>query len=139
MLYKLVQDDAIISKKEKFGIADVRRISKEKMGITAKMRADMLKGVDVELNAYRHLWEAADSMGRMPKQEESRKSKKDNDDIVYNARVTELSARLENVGIQMNEARSYARQAIAAYPNEDNQDVLFGYALALHKASQKNE
>ena len=99
----------------------------------------MLKGVDVELNAYRYLWEAADSMGRMPKQEESRKSKKDNDDIVYNARVTELSARLENVGIQMNEARSYARQAIAAYPNEDNQDVLFGYALALHKASQKNE
>ena len=35
-LYKVVQDDAIISQKEKFGITDVRRISREKMGITAK-------------------------------------------------------------------------------------------------------
>jgi hypothetical protein len=139
MLYKLVQDDAIISRKEKFGVADVRRVSKEKMGITAKMRGDMLAGVDVELNAYRHLWEAADSMGRMQDLAGSRKSKKDTDGKDYNASVTELSARLETMGIPMNEARSYARQAIAAYPNDDNQDVLFGYAMALYKATKKSE
>ena len=83
MLYKLVQDDAIISRKEKFGVRDVWHIFKEKMGITANMRNAMLKGVDVELNEYRHLWEAADSMGKMPSQEDNRKSKKDNNDKEY--------------------------------------------------------
>ena len=139
MLYKLVQDDAIISRKEKFGVRDVRRISKEKMGITANMRNAMLKGVDVELNEYRHLWEAADSMGKMPGQEDNRKSKKDTNDKEYNTRVTNLSTRLVTAGIPMIQARTYARQAIAAYPNDDNQDVLFGYAMALHKAAEKQE
>ncbi len=137
MLYKLVQDDAIISKKEKFDIDDVKRVSKEKMGITAKMRANMLAGVDVELNAYRHLWEATGSMGQMP---DSDRQKKENGKSVeedYNELVTELSIRLEKAGIPMNEARSYARQAIAAYPNNENLDMLFGYAMALCSSERK--
>ena len=137
MLYKLVQDDAIISRKEKFGITDVRRVSKEKMGMTAKKRKDMLAGVDVELNLYRHLWEAADSMGKMPNQERSGEGKKDTSGDDYNSRVAELSTRLEGAGLAVNEARSYARQAIAAYPSGQSIDVLFGYAMALHKATQE--
>ena len=72
-LYKVVQDDAIISQKEKFGITDVRRVSKEKMGITAKMRSDMLAGIDVELNTYQHLWEAAPVWSGYPRQKKTQK------------------------------------------------------------------
>ena len=133
LLYKLVQDDAIISRKEEFKAADVKRISKEKMGITAKMRKDMLAGVDVEFNSYRHMWEAVSNMGRMSTQEESTKKHNDGDD--FNIVVTELSTRLEKNGIPVNEARAYARQAIAAYPTDQNMDVLFGYAMALYKAT----
>ena len=135
MLYKLVQDDAIISKKEKFDINDVTRVSKEKMGITTKMRGDMLAGVDIELNTYRHLWEAADSnSGPVPILEQKQGSRGTAASEEYNAIVTELSIRLEKAGISINEARSYARQAIAAYPDDQNQDVLFGYAMALLRA-----
>ena len=138
-LYKVVQDDAIISQKERFGIADVRRVSREKMGITAKMRSDMLAGIDVELNAYQHLWETAARMDRMP---DSVKSKEASQNVAgedYNTLVTEISSKLEQVGISINEARSFARQAIGAYPGEHTVDILFGYAMALHKATGKTE
>lgn len=128
MLYKLVQDDAIVSKREKFGVTDVRRIAKEKMGITAKMRRDMLAGVDVELNTYRHLWEAAEIVDYMPSPQDKRV---DISGEKYNIKVAEIAVRLEKMGIPINDARSYARQAIAAYPNENNIDVLWGYAMAL--------
>lgn len=139
MLYKLVQDDAIISKKEAFEVADVKRVSKEKMGITAKMRKDMLAGVDVELNAYRYLWEAADNANWMPTPENSTGRKNESVNQEYNALVTKISVKLEKAGITINEARSYARQAIAAYPNEQNIDILFGYATALHKAALQKQ
>ena len=138
-LYKVVQDDAIISQKERFGIADVKRVSKEKMGITAKMRNDMLAGTDVELNAYQHLWEAAAKTERMPVPENSKENKGNVIGDEYNVMVTEISARLERSGVPINGARSYARQAIAAYPDNGNMDVLFGYAIALYKASTKTE
>ena len=137
MLYKLVQDDAIISKKEKFSVADVKRVANEKMGITAKMRRDMLAGVDVELNAYCHLWDAADILGKMPTLEKNKAGDKADAEDGYNAIVAEIAARLEKSGIPMNDARSYARQAIAAYPNDQNMDVLFGYAIALYNATIK--
>ena len=138
-LYKVVQDDAIISQKEKFGITDVRRISREKMGITAKMRSNMLAGIDVELNAYQHLWEAATSMDRLPDPKKSKETRHDTFGEDYNTMVTEISSRLEQAGVSINEARSYARQAIGAYPDDHNIDILFGYAMALYKATAKPE
>ena len=47
----------------------------------------------------------------------------------YNTLVTEISSKLEQVGISINEARSFARQAIGAYPGELTVDILFGYAI----------
>ena len=138
-LYKVVQDDAIISQKEKFGITDVRRISREKMGITAKMRSNMLAGIDVELNAYQHLWEAATSMDRLPDPKKSKETRHYTFGEDYNTMVTEISSRLEQAGVSINEARSYARQAIGAYPDDHNIDILYGYAMALYKATAKPE
>ena len=136
MLYKLVQDEAIISRKETFTVADVKRVAKEKMGITSKMRKDMISGVDVELNTYRHLWSAASNINRFQSQEMDNNPKNNKTGNTFNELVTELSQKLEDADIPMNKSRVYARQAIGAYPNESNIDVLFGYALELHKAAQ---
>jgi hypothetical protein len=129
-LYKLVQDDAIISRNETFTAADVRRVAGDKMGITAKMRRDMLNGVDVELNRYRHLWSAGVIV-------ETDQAKPDNSDdktgSLYSKKMLELTAKLEAGGIDMASSRSYARQAIAAYPNEVDINVLYGYAMELQR------
>ena len=133
-LYKAVQDEAIINKSEMFSVSDVKRIAKEKMGITSKMRKDMLAGVDLELNAYNHLWE-------LPQDIENSNMSNDKSGVStfpaedYNLIVQELSQKLISKGIPMNESRAYARQAVAAYPAEKNMDILFGYAIALAKAA----
>lgn len=133
-LYKIVQDEAIISKKETFNIADVKRVSKDKMGLTANMRKNMLAGVDVELNAYKRLWDVRTMTG-MP----DSTTKKDTNtqkisEDTFNLLVVEVAAKLEKLLMDGNAAKSLARQAVAAFPNEKNKDVLYGYAVALSRA-----
>lgn len=133
-LYKLVQDDAIISKNETFTSEDVKRVARDKMGITAKMRKDMLDGIDVELNRYKHLW----SIGRMAETDQPKVSKTPpKTDEPYSQKMVQLSSKLEEAGIDMMRSRSYARQAIAAYPEEEDINVLFGYAMELQKAGDQ--
>lgn len=135
-LYKLVQDDAIISTKETFTASDVRRVAADKMGITAKMRRDMLNGVDVELNRYRHLWSAGPVPESGQPQNEAPPQKTDDR---YSKKMAALASKLEKEGIDMAESRSYARQAIAAYPDETDIKVLFGYAKELQKSNVDSE
>ena len=99
----------------------------------------MLAGIDVELNAYQHLWETAARMDRMPDSVKNKEASQNDIGDEYNTLVTEISSKLEQVGISINEARSFARQAIGAYPGEHTVDILFGYAMALHKATGKTE
>ena len=47
--------------------------------------------------------------------------------------MLELTAKLEAGGIDMASSRSYARQEIAAYPNEVDINVLYGYAMELQR------
>lgn len=134
LLYKLVQDDAIIGRKESFDISDVSRVAREKMGITAKMRRDMLAGIDVELNAYRRLWEVTDSVPEANSSSDKKIAKQGKvSEDEFNSLVKEIATMLVNEGIQMSDACSYARQAIAAYPTNYNVDTIKGYAMALHK------
>ena len=51
-IYKLVQEDAILSGKESFNEADLHRIASEKMGLTKPMRAAMKAGREVDLKQY---------------------------------------------------------------------------------------
>ena len=78
-------------------------------------------------------------MERLPTSEKDTEARRVAASEEYNTIVTEISLRLEHAGLSMNEARSYARQAIAAYPNDHNIDILFGYAMALYKAADKSE
>ncbi len=66
ILYKLVQDDAIVSRREFFDISDVHRTASEKLGLTSQMRKDMLAGKDVDLSRLEPLWGPA-----MPEKEEA--------------------------------------------------------------------
>ena len=96
------------------------------------MRRDMLNGVDVELNRYRHLWSAGPVPESDQPQNETPPQKTDDR---YSKKMAALASKLEKEGIEMAESRSYARQAIAAYPDETDIKVLFGYAKELQKAN----
>jgi hypothetical protein len=56
ILYKLTQEDAILSRKETFDVQDVRRVSHERLGLTVQMRQDMLNGKDVDLSRLQSMW-----------------------------------------------------------------------------------
>lgn len=51
-IYKLVQEDAILSEKESFSEKDLHRIASEKMGLTKPMREAMKAGKEVDLKQY---------------------------------------------------------------------------------------
>ena len=51
-IYKLVQEDAILSGKETFSAKDLHRIASEKMGLTRPMREAMRAGKEVDLKQY---------------------------------------------------------------------------------------
>lgn len=51
-IYKLVQEDAILSGKESFSEKDLHRIASEKMGLTKPMREALKAGKDVDLGQY---------------------------------------------------------------------------------------
>ena len=51
-IYKLVQEDAILSGKEAFSEKDLHRIASEKMGLTKPMREAMKAGKEVDLKQY---------------------------------------------------------------------------------------
>ena len=51
-IYKLIQEDAILSGKESFLAGDFHRIASEKMGLTRPMREAMKAGKEVDLRQY---------------------------------------------------------------------------------------
>ena len=51
-IYKLVQEDAILSGREKFTPKDFRRVATEKMGLTKPMRDALRIGKDVDLQQF---------------------------------------------------------------------------------------
>lgn len=51
-IYKLVQEDAILSEKETFAAKDLHRIASQKMGLTKPMREAMKAGKEVDLKQY---------------------------------------------------------------------------------------
>lgn len=135
ILYKLVQDDAIIGGKETFDANDFIRVSKQKLGMTAKMRKDMLNNVDVELLRYKSLWNAVDAAVSTSEKETSIKAGQKAD--YSQAFQAEIADQLAQQCIEAKDARRLARAAIAAFPNERNKQVLIGYALALKKEEDK--
>lgn len=51
-IYKLTQEDAILSGRESFTTKDMKRIASEKMGLTKPMREALKAGKDVDLMQY---------------------------------------------------------------------------------------
>ena len=137
ILYKLVQDEAIVSGKETFSAKDIRRVASEKLGITAQKRKDMLSGRDVELNRYIYLWTAVDIDKGGNKQE--RKQKTAPSSAIWEL-VSDVAGRLiTSLRISDKDAQRYARSAVAAHPDETDCDVLFGFAVLLFGKEQESK
>ena len=136
ILYKVVQDDAIISTAENFKVADVHRVAREKLGITAQKRQDMLKGEDVEFNEIMSLWAPASAPPQVePVAAVKGESSKDVAPQDLMARLSQQIA--QDQKLTMKEARLYSRKAIGAMPEISDLDKLMGYAIRLIKEDQK--
>ena len=125
-LYKVTQDEAITSKNETFTAADIRRVAKTKMGMTAKMRKDMLNGVDPEMNQFRNLWFTAGKQSAEPVKSETRTKESDR---IMNDLIIRLT---QDTGIAPDKARRYAIRAMAALPG-GNLDEMLGYVNRLRE------
>ncbi len=140
LLYKLVQDDAIMSREESFTVTDVRKVADEKLGITTKMRTNMLNGTDEELKKYEYLWSAAqmpiidedNTSGDRKKNLSSNKSKEEQlTDNIVRELVTQFQT-------DVTEACKVAYDSIAAKGIASPEETL-GYAITLYKRRQKGE
>lgn len=130
LLYKLVQDDAITSGDETFTVNDIRKVAKEKLCITANMRANMLNGNDEELRKYELLWQAA----QVPPELEgslltATEIKPNVSDELAQSIEKELIKRFD---ISVAMAAKITKEAIIAKDYE-NQTETLGYAVTLYQ------
>ncbi|MBO4335661.1 MAG: ATP-binding protein [Desulfovibrio sp.] len=135
ILYKTVQDDVIINQTETFSEIDIHNVAERKLGLTSKMRKDMLAGTDVELNCYKYLWSALTPLTSTDGSAEpvSAMDKKEDKETLQSELEQNLIQKF-NMGIK--EARKYSRKAIAAYPDETDLAILTGYVEGLLKEEQ---
>ena len=122
ILYKLVQDYAIISKTETFDAETVHRTADLRLGLTKQQRKDMREGRDVDLTLYEHLWRAPAIPKEMNPQEQMPK-----DDPLQSL----ISNLVTVFGVSMQDARKAARSVAAAFPDEKDPAKLLLYAAEL--------
>lgn len=122
ILYKLVQDYAIISKTETFDAETVHRTADLRLGLTKQQRKDMREGRDVDLTLYEHLWRAPAIPEEMNPQEQMPK-----DDPLQSL----ISNLVTVFGVSMQDARKAARSVAAAFPDEKDPAKLLLYAAEL--------
>ena len=129
ILYKLVQDNAIISGTESFTVQTVHQVADAKLGLTKEERAKMLDGEDCRLENLEGLWDAPS----IPNEVIRLEKQSTETDLVQKLATVLVS----KTGRTMLEARGIARQVCAAYPTEKDPDVLYVYAKKLIKRSEK--
>ena len=136
ILYKIVQDDAIINKTESFTVDDIHQISARKLGLTAKKRKDMLDGIDVELNSYKYLWSALTPSPISYDTNSLSISVKDKIDSEETLQTKLEQNIVQKFDMDVQDARKIVRKAKAAYPDETDLVKLMDYAECLLKQNE---
>ena len=140
ILYKLVQDDAIISEAETFTVRDVHRVAQSKLGLTSEKRRDMLNGVDVELNQFEIYWKPSVTASKNSDTEQATADLFKATSDIQSQLQTKLAR--EQPNIKVSTAKKLARQAVAAFSESEDLDMLYNYAVKLlneNKENDKNE
>ena len=128
ILYKLVQDYAIINLQEAFTPETVHKVADYKLGLTKKQREDMKSGKDVELQEFEKLWNPP----TLPPEVLVQSRKEPQTDFIQ-----DLTSKLvSEQQLSVQEARTVARQVRAALPVERDPNTLYLYALELIRKSK---
>ncbi len=139
LLYKLVQEQAIIDGRETFSPDDVRTVSRKKLGITAAKRRNMLNGEDVEVNEYKALWACL----RVPEPAGANRETPDktgtgsagcSESRKINLSIAAEQILMEKFGLNIENARKYVRQTLIAKPDLTDPGVCVALAYARYYA-----
>ena len=139
LLYKLVQEQAIIDGRETFSPDDVRTVSRKKLGITAAKRRNMLNGEDVEVNEYKALW----SCLRVPEPAGANRETPDktgtgsagcSESQKIDLSIAAEQILMEKFGMNIENARKYVRQTLIARPDLTDPGVCVAVAYARYYA-----
>ncbi|WP_406041035.1 hypothetical protein [Succinimonas sp.] len=139
LLYKLVQEQAIIDGRETFSPDDVRTVSRKKLGITAAKRRNMLNGEDVEVNEYKALWACL----RVPEPAGANRETSDktgtgsagcSESRKINLSIAAEQILMEKFGLNIENARKYVRQTLIAKPDLTDPGVCVALAYAIYYA-----
>lgn len=138
LLYKLVQEQSISLNRKIFTQEDVRDVSRNKIGITAKKRRDMLNGIDLETNEYRNLWnictttEEAVGSDTVSDRDETNTalSKKQSVDT----EMTVEQKLREKYHLSVEDARKYTRQTLITELGISDPEICAGLAYARYYA-----
>lgn len=125
LIYKVVQDLAILDKRENFTVEDIRYTADVYLGMTAEMRSNLLNNIDVDLGKFQMYWNKAGAPAEEEKSENGESGKDTNLELNLLAVVRVLTNGDEAT------AKSIVRKTMAALPNEKELEALTDYALQL--------
>ena len=115
ILYKIVQDDAILNKSECFNVDNIRDVSKRMLGLTKKKRMDMLNGIDIELNKYKYLLSASTRTSTstvVPVPSVCKEDKKEDLQTIFEQNL------MQKFDLAIKDAQNIVKRTMAAYPND---------------------
>ncbi len=142
LLYKLVQDNAMLTGKEYFTVSDVINVSRNKIGITAAKRQDMLNGIDLELKEYKKLWKCIEfPKGEHPGQNNTQPEQagtRTSEELSLDVAIASEHILQENYSLTLEDARKYTRQEIIANPNLTEAHICAGRAYARYMLEHSN-
>lgn len=138
-LYKLVQEDAILSGKETFTLEDVRRVSSECLALTEPMKEALRTGNEIDLKRYEdihpfsyrdYMMSHAVSVGDA----DSTVAQEEKKPFISQAHKT-----LIGLGISYKEAESLLGEVAALNPSEDSAVTLAVKAFQLWQERQNRK
>lgn len=133
-IYKLAQEEAILSGRESFQAGDFRDIARKKMGLTAPMRAAIRSGKDLDLMKYMDItpFSAADYLDNYSVAAEAQSPVKGPEKKAIPV-IDQATAVLTGLGLSYSEAKKYVLIAAARHPESNKCSTIAVDAYELYQ------
>ena len=139
-IYKLTQENAILTGKETFSESDIKTAARDKMGLTRPMRQAIRAGKEVDLKQYVDItpFTAEDRYDHYSMTAESKAPAPSPADAPKKSHLDAATETLMGMGLSYADARKYASVAAAKHSEVTVPSVIAVEGWTLYSADQKN-